>query len=178
MLSLPRGKRRLYLDITEQISQGHFLLTAASALNEEVIPQGVFLSCDLPIDMLHTSTHTHTQSHCEGCAENVWVYNKRPGHSQTERLHFSSLCYKAAENNQQPSESCGIDPPTNHGEVKKVLPHVRRSAFLKFPSSRHTSSSQYYNHPARSKKIRAAALAQFVADDNSTTGGKAEECYL
>lgn len=38
------------------------------------------------------------------------VYNERPGHSQTERLHVSSLCYKAAKSNQQPSESCSIDP--------------------------------------------------------------------
>lgn len=48
------GKGRQYLDITEQIFQGHFLLTAASAVNMEVIPQGVFLSCNLPIEMLHT----------------------------------------------------------------------------------------------------------------------------
>lgn len=44
----------LYLDIVKQLPQGHFLLPAASALNKEVIPHGVRLSCDLPMDMLHT----------------------------------------------------------------------------------------------------------------------------
>lgn len=110
------GIRRPYLDILEQISQGHFLLTAASALNKEVIPQGVFLSCDLPIDTLHTPTHTHIELTDEVLVA-VRDVQKMFGaitrvleHSQAERLHFSSRRCKAAENNQQPSGSCSNDP--------------------------------------------------------------------
>lgn len=54
-----------YLDMTDQILQGHFLPTAvAPAVHVEVIPLGVFLSCNLPTDVAHTAqqhTHTHTE---------------------------------------------------------------------------------------------------------------------
>ncbi len=189
--SLLRGIRRPYLDILEQISQGHFLLTAASALNKEVIPQGVSLSCDLPIDTLHTPTHTHTHrerervdrwssSCCEGRAENVWGHNKSLGHSQTERLHFSSQCYKAAENNQQPSGSCSKDPNKPQWGQEGVSSYIWWSdslAFLKFPSTRPTAFSVSQLSRAI-QKTHAALSVQFGTDDISRTWEKVEECCL
>lgn len=75
MCFLPERNKEAYLDKLDQIFQGHFLLTAAPTLKEEVIPQGVFLSCDLSIDTTHTATHTQMHSKltdkgrlaCEGC---------------------------------------------------------------------------------------------------------------
>lgn len=56
------GVKSLYLDMTDQLFQGHFLPTAvASAVDLKVIPLGVSLSCNLPTDMSHTVPQ-HTQS--------------------------------------------------------------------------------------------------------------------
>lgn len=141
--SLLRGMGRLYLDISEQISQGHFLLAAAPTLNQETIPLGVFLSCDLPRDTLHTHTlrqswqtmHSPLWGMCGSITRDPGTCRQRHHifhHGVIKQLRTISSCLKAA-----------TKTPTNHTEVKKVLPPRRWSDSLASPES--SSLRQFHN---------------------------------